>query len=87
MGRPPKQPVGVVTLPNRGAVPTYAANWTTHIWVEGAAGGLTQEAVTVVYVDVATAQTKGSRKLAWVNTATGHVMVRSHLGIKSACKD
>ena len=78
-----RQQVGVVTLPNRGAVPTYAANWTTHIWVEGAAGGLTQEAVTVAYVDVARPRAD-QRNIKWVNTATGCKVEKRHLGIESA---
>ena len=81
MAPPLKQPVGVVTLPNRGVVPTYAADWTTHVWVEGA-DGLTQKAVTLAYVEM---PSKGPRNLRWVDTATGSAMADlHHLGIKSA---
>ena len=72
----------MVTLPNRGAVTTYAANWTTHVWVEGA-DGLTQEAVTVAYIDISDPAV-GKRNLKWVNTATGCQVRLRHLGIESA---
>ena len=87
MGGPSLKQVGVVTLPKRGTVFTYKADWTTHTWVEGADGGLTQEAVTVVYVDTASPklQQRGLRKCKWVNKATGsRVPDHKLLGIKSA---